>query len=77
MGDYFQKTGLLYLVWFPFIDDIFFICTGNKDSLDHSISLTQNYCKHKHVKSKIKLKMYLSTNEFRFLDVAVFIAIKI
>ena len=29
--DYSQKIGLSPLVWFRFIDDIFFIGTGNKD----------------------------------------------
>ena len=32
LRDYFQKTGLTPMVWFRFIDDIFFIWTGNKDS---------------------------------------------
>ena len=41
LRDYSQKTGLSPLVWFRFIDDIFFIWTGNKDSLDHFISFTQ------------------------------------
>ena len=35
---YFQKTGLLPLVWFLFIDNIFF----NKELLDHFISFAQN-----------------------------------
>ena len=43
LHDYSQKTGLSPLVWFRFIDDIFFIWTGNKDSLDHLISFTRNY----------------------------------
>ena len=47
LHDYSQKTGLSPLVWFRFIDDIFFIWTGNKDSLDHFISFTHNYSKSK------------------------------
>ena len=39
--DYSKKAGLSPLVWFRFIDVIFFIWTGNKDSLDHSISFAQ------------------------------------
>ena len=66
-----QKTGLSLLVWFRFIDGIFFIWTGNKDLLNHFISLTQNYGKSKNMKSKIKLKINLFTNEIHFLDVII------
>ena len=38
--NYSQKTGLSPLVWFRFIDDIYFKWTSNKDSLDHFISFT-------------------------------------
>ena len=71
LRDYFQKTSLSPLVWFRFIDDIFFIWTGNKDSLDHFISFTQNYSKSKNMKSKIKFEIHLSTNEVHYLDVTV------
>ena len=60
---YLQKTGLLPLVWFRYIDDIFFIWSGNKDSFDHLISFTQ--------KSEIKLEMHLSFSQVHFLDVTV------
>ena len=66
-----QKTELSLLVWFRFIDGIFFIWTGNKDFLNHFISLAQNYSKSKNMKSKIKLKINLFTNEIHFLDVIV------
>ena len=69
--DYCQKTGVSPLVWFHFIDDIFFIWTGNKDSLDHFISFTQNYSNSKNMKSKIKFEILLSANEVHFLDVTV------
>ena len=68
LRDYFQKIGLLPLVWVPFIDDIFFIWTGNKDSLDHFISFTQNYM---NMKSKVKFEIYLSANNVHFFDVTV------
>ena len=71
LRDYSQKTGLSPLVWFRFIDDIFFIWTGNKDSLDHFISFTQNYSKSKNMKSKIKFEIHLSTNEIYFLVVRI------
>ena len=71
LHDYSQKTGLSPLVWFGFIDDIFFIWTGNKDSLDHFISFTRNYSKSKNMKSKIKFNIHLSTNEVHFLDVTI------
>ena len=62
LHDYSQKTGLSLLVWFRLIDDIFFIWTGNKDSLDHFISFTHNYSKSKNMKSKIEFEIRLSTN---------------
>ena len=71
LRNYSQKTGLSPLVRFRFIDDIFFIWTGNKGSLDHFISFTQNYNKSKNMKSKIKFKIHLSTKEVHFLDVKV------
>ena len=66
-----KKTGLLTLVWFHFINDIFFVWTGSKDLLNHFISFTQNYSKSKHMKSKIKFEIHLSTNEVHFLDMTV------
>ena len=69
--NYSQKTGLSPLVWFRFIDDIYFKWTSNKDLLDHFISFTQNYSKSKNLKSKIKFEINLSTNEVHFLDVTV------
>ena len=71
LHDYSQKTGLSLLVWFRFIDDIFFIWTRNKDSLDHFISFTQNYSRSKNMKSKIKFEIHLSTNKVHFLDVTI------
>ena len=71
LHDYSQKTGLSPLVWFRFIDDIFLIWTGNKDSLDHFISFTQNYSKSRNMKSKIKFEIHLSTNKVHFLDTTV------
>ena len=57
------------MVWFRFVDYIFFIWTGNKDSLDHFISFTQNCSKFKNIKSKIKFEIHLSINEGHLLDV--------
>ena len=71
LRDYSQKTRLSPLLWFRFIDDIFFIWTRNKDSLDHFISFTQNYNESKNMKFKIKFEIHLSTNEVHFLDVTV------
>ena len=71
LRDYSQKTGLSPLVWFRFIDDIFFIWTVNKDSLDHFISFTQNYSKSRNMHSKINFEIHLSTNEVHFIDETV------
>ena len=71
LHDYSQKIGLSPLVWFHFIDDIFLIWTGNKDSLDHFISFTQSYSKSKNMKSKIKFEIHLSTNKVHLVDVTI------
>ena len=73
LRDYCQKAGLSPLVWFRFIDDIFFVWTGKKDSIDRFISFTQNYSKSNNMKSKIKFEIHLSTNEVHFLDVTVYL----
>ena len=70
--DYSQKTRLSPLVWFRFIDGIFFIWTGSKDSY-HFIFFTQNYSKSKNMKSKNKFEIHLSTNEVHFPDVTVYL----
>ena len=70
LHDYSQKTGLSPLVWFRFIDDIYFKWTSNKDLLDHFISFTQNYSKSKNMKSKTKFEINLST-KVHFLEVTV------
>ena len=73
LRDYSQKTGsvLSPLVWFCFINDIFFIWTCNKDSLGNFISSTQNYSKFKNMKSRIKFEIRLSTKDVHFLDLTV------
>ena len=71
LHDYFQKEELSPLVKFYFVEDLFSIWTGNKDSLDHFISFTQNYSKSKNMKSEIKFEIHLSTNEVYFFDVTV------
>ena len=71
LRDYSQNTGLSPSVWLCFTDNIFFIWTGNKDSLDF-ISFTHNYSKSKKVKSKIKFEINPSTNEVHFLDMTCF-----
>ena len=67
IAQYFQKTDLSPLVWFPFIDDIFFVWACKKHSLNHFISLTQNYSKSKK-KSKIKFEIHLFTDKVYSLD---------
>ena len=71
LPDYSQKTRLSLLIRPRFINDIFFVWTGNKDSLDHFISFTQSYSKSKNMKSKIKFEIPFSTNKVHFLDIAV------
>ena len=57
--DYSQKTGLSPLVWFRFIDDIFFT------------RWIISFPSPKNMKSKIKFEIHLSTNEVHFLNVTV------
>ena len=71
LHDFSQKAGLSPLVQFRFINDIFFIWTGSKDSLGHFIFITQNCSKSKNMKSKIKCEIYLCTNKVHFLHVTI------
>ena len=42
IDDYRKKTGLTPLVWYRYIDDIFFIWTHGNDTLDDFTNFTQN-----------------------------------
>ena len=68
-----SKNWIINFGMVPFSDDVFFIWTGNKDSLDHFTSFTRNYNKSKNIKPKIKFEFHLSANKVHFLDVTVYL----
>ena len=67
LRDYSKKIRLSPFVWFRFIDDIFFTWTGNKDSVGHFISFTQNYSKSQNINLKLNLQFISSLTKFTFL----------
>jgi hypothetical protein len=71
IAEYAEKTGLRPLVWFRFIDDIFFIWPHQSESLDEFIDFCQNYSKQKKMNSKISYEVNKSTKEVNFLDVKI------
>ena len=68
---YRQKTGLVPLVWFRYIDDIFFVWTHGTDSLDDFIKFNQRYSDANKMKSNIKFEVNKSVSTVNFLDVNV------
>ena len=71
INDYFRKTGLKPVIWFRYIDDIFFIWTHGKDSFEQFIKFAQGYSASKNMKSCIKYEVHHSTEQVNFLDVTV------
>ena len=71
INEYADKTGLRPLVWFRYIDDIFFIWTHGSESLDDFIAFNQSFSEKKGMKSSIKFETNKSSNEVNFLDVRV------
>ena len=66
-----EKTGLAPLVWFRYIDDIFFIWTHGEDSLDEFIEHNQNFSASQGMKSDVKFTVNKSPEKVEFLDVLV------
>ena len=66
-----QKEGIRPLVWFRYIDDIFFIWTDGPDKLLDFIKHAQNFSESTNMKSKIKFDVNQSTEKVNFLDVTV------
>ena len=71
INEYAASTGLRPLVWFRFIDDIFFIWPHGSESLCKFIEFCQNFSEQKKMKSKIKFDINKSPSEVNFLDVKV------
>ena len=66
-----EKTGFAPLVWFRYIDDIFFIWTHGEDSLEEFIQHNQNFSSSQKMKSDIRFEVNKSTSQVEFLDVKV------
>jgi len=71
LNDYFKKSGKRPLIWFRFIDDIFFIWNDDQQSLNDFLNFCQNYSDLKKMKSKIKFEVCQSIERVNFLDVTV------
>ncbi len=68
---FYEKTGTKPLVWFRYIDDIFFIWTEGDESLDEFISYCQSYSKINQMRSNITFEVNKSTSKVNFLDVSI------
>ena len=71
MNDFFKEHGIRPLVWFRYIDDIFFIWTHGEESLKNFIQFAQNYAQGKKMKSNIKFEVNISDTTVDFLDITV------
>ena len=70
LSEYFIQTSLSPLVWFRFIDDIFFLLTSSyKQSLHELIQFVQHVSEKAKLKPKIKFDVNISENLVNFLDV--------
>ena len=74
---FYQKTGKQPLVWWRFIDDIFFIWNHDENSLNEFITFCQEYSESRKMKSKIQFTVNQSEEEVKFLDVRVMKKVKI
>ena len=59
------------MVWWRYIDDIFFIWNGDEKSLSEFIQFAQNFSESQKMGSTIKFTVSQSTDEVNFLDVRV------
>jgi hypothetical protein len=65
INEYAEKTGLRPLVWFRYIDDIFFIWTHGLESLNEFIGFCNNFSEMKNMRSSIKFE----TNNHRLKSI--------
>ena len=57
---YYQSTGVKPLIWFRYIDDIFFIWCDSPEKLSEFLDFAQNFSDSRGMKSKIKFEVNLS-----------------
>ena len=71
LKDFEKIHGTRPLIWYRYVDDIFFIWNGSQESLNTFIEFAQNYSNSKNMKSKIKFEVNMSCESVNFLDVVV------
>ncbi|XP_066926568.1 uncharacterized protein [Clytia hemisphaerica] len=69
LDEYYELTKLRPLVWYRYIDDIFFIWTHGNESLNQFIDFCNNFSKNRKMKSTIQYETHQSTDSVNFLDV--------
>ena len=73
LNDYQHQYGMRPFIWLRFIDDIFFIWTGDADSLRHFINFCDQYSTTKGMESNIRFTSSYSKSRVDFLDLTVYI----
>eukprot|EP00111_Clytia_hemisphaerica_P009897 TCONS_00028976-protein len=71
LDEYYELTKLRPLVWYRYIDDIFFIWTHGNESLNQFIDFCNNFSKSRKMKSTIQYETHQSTDSVNFLNVEV------
>ena len=69
--EHFLKTGHKPLVRMRYIDDIFFIWTGDDNSLQDFVNVANSFTEIHHWKSNIKFETNISSEKVNFLDVEI------
>ena len=71
LDGFYKKTGKRPMIWWRYIDDIFFIWNDGEESLTEFVNFAQKFSESEKMKSKIKFTVNQSTEEVSFLDVRV------
>ena len=71
LDEYEKKTKIRPLIWWRYIDDIFFIWHDDEKSLKDFINFCDEYSQSKKMKSKIRFDSNISRESTNFLDVKV------
>ena len=69
--EYFKQTNLKPLVWYRYIDDVFFVWTHGAESPNDFISFCNDFSIKHNMKSRMKYETHQSTDSVNFLDVEV------
>ena len=71
LDNFHRKTGKRPLMWWRYIDDVFFIWNEDQASLNEFLDFAQNFSDKQKMGSTIKFTASQSTEEVSFLDVRV------